>query len=125
MKGYGLVLHFHSGRLHSLIHKARGPFPGTTKRFNQPLPDRISASPRLVRHRLLKLRKVWVAVQKSCGVSFPTDVQPPVANISTPIVATTSGTNECLSGNMYTIQSDDNCQTIAASKNVATGTLSL
>jgi hypothetical protein len=65
----------------------------------------------------------FVAVQKSCGVSFPTDVKPPIANISSPLVATSSGTNECLSGNLYTVKSGDNCQTIAASKNVATGTL--
>ncbi|KAJ7207185.1 LysM domain protein [Mycena pura] len=65
----------------------------------------------------------YVAVQKTCGVSFPTDVKPPIANISSPLVATSSGTNECLSGNLYTVQSGDNCQTIAASKNVATGTL--
>ncbi|KAJ7228438.1 LysM domain protein [Mycena pura] len=65
----------------------------------------------------------WVAVQQSCGVSFPTDVQPPVANLSTPIVANSTGTSQCLSGNLYTVQSGDNCQTIAASKNVATGTL--
>jgi hypothetical protein len=65
----------------------------------------------------------FIPVQQACGVSFPTDVQPPVANISTPIVANSAGTSECLSGNLYTVQSGDNCQTIAASKNVATGTL--
>lgn len=68
---------------------------------------------------------VWSSIQSTYGVSYPTDVQPPVA---TPTYIygyanTSYSSTTCYSGNTYTVVSGDSCQAIALANDVATGTL--
>lgn len=66
----------------------------------------------------------WASIQSTCGTSYPTAVQSAAASpTSLPGYANSSYTASCLSGNTYTVVSGDNCQAIAHSNSVATGTL--
>lgn len=63
-----------------------------------------------------------------CNVTYPTGVQPPATNLTLadlPNYVNTSALAEvpCISGNTYTVQSGDTCNSIATSKSVASGTL--
>ena len=68
----------------------------------------------------------WASIQKTCGVNYPTDVQPPEA---TPIditgfaPANYTTTTICLSGNTYNVAGGDDCVKISSSKSVSTGSL--
>ena len=64
------------------------------------------------------------SAQKVCQVEYPTDVQPPVTNVtSLPGYVMSSTHATCLSGIFYTVALGDDCQKIAVAKQVATGTL--
>ncbi|OXV08019.1 hypothetical protein Egran_04219 [Elaphomyces granulatus] len=70
--------------------------------------------------------QAWASIQSTCGISYPTDVQPAAASpTSLPGCANSSYTASCLSGNTYTVASGDDCQKIAHNNNVATGTLKI
>ncbi|KAL8918130.1 MAG: hypothetical protein Q9172_005557 [Xanthocarpia lactea] len=59
-----------------------------------------------------------------CNVEHPTDVQKPPTNISNYYnFANSAYEPACLSGKTYRVAAGDNCQKIAASQGVATGTL--
>ena len=68
----------------------------------------------------------WASLQKLCGVSHPTAVQPfPVNATDVPGFAPSGYpvSSTCASGHNYTVVSGDNCQKIAANASVSTGTL--
>lgn len=68
----------------------------------------------------------WSAVQSTCGISSPTEVQPLTTNVTdfsgyAPSNYTVS--SQCMSGNQYSVKPGDDCQKIATSQSIATGTL--
>lgn len=68
--------------------------------------------------------QTWASIQKECGVSYPTVAQPPVISLTAVLgFANSSYSAPCLSGNTYTVKSEDNCEAIAEVNKVATGTL--
>ncbi|EPE06530.1 hypothetical protein F503_02658 [Ophiostoma piceae UAMH 11346] len=73
----------------------------------------------------------WKAIQEKCGVTYPTDVTPNPTNVTdipgfaAPGDASENSTITCLSGNMYTVASGDNCIAISQQNNVSTGTLQI
>lgn len=67
--------------------------------------------------------QTFAQIQSLCGVSYPTARQPPAASGLPSNFANSSYSVPCLSGNMFTVASGDNCETIAEAKNVSTGTL--
>jgi len=71
------------------------------------------------------LAGVWSSIQKTCGLNYPTDVQPLQTNVTTPggYAAPGTGSTGCLSGNKYTVASGENCEIIAEKHSVSTGTL--
>ncbi len=72
------------------------------------------------------LASVWSSIQTTCQLSYPTAVPSLSTNVTTPggfAAPGTGFTGLCISGNRYTVVSGDNCETIAESQNVATGTL--
>ncbi|KAL8862689.1 MAG: hypothetical protein Q9178_001187 [Gyalolechia marmorata] len=63
-------------------------------------------------------------IQSICNVEHPTEVQQPPTNISNYYnFANSAYEPACLSGKTYRVAVGDNCQKIAASQGVATGTL--
>lgn len=69
---------------------------------------------------------LWSAIQLACDVNFPTDAQPLITNVTdSPGYAPSNHTasSQCLSGNQYSVISGDDCQKIATSQSVSTGTL--
>ena len=70
----------------------------------------------------------WKSIQNICGVSYPSEVQPPKTNVTTPVgfapanYSVQDPTN-CLSGDTYTVANGDDCGKISTSKDVSTGTL--
>ncbi|KAI9775416.1 MAG: hypothetical protein M1839_001111 [Geoglossum umbratile] len=65
----------------------------------------------------------WRAIQKKCGTSYPTGVQP-FPNITLP--NETNGGQDaqpCLSGKTYTVKTGDTCRSIALANSVAEGTI--
>ena len=69
----------------------------------------------------------WSTIQKQCGVSYPTGVQPPAASPTNVPGFNTNYTasTDCLSGNTYNVVSGDNCVGISTSKGVSTGGLTV
>jgi LysM repeat protein len=67
----------------------------------------------------------WASIQSICGVTYPTEVQAPAASPTSVFGYANSSysSTTCLSGNTYTVAGGDTCQAIAATHNVATGTL--
>ena len=68
----------------------------------------------------------WSTVQSTCGINSPIDVQPLTTNVTNfpgyaPSNYTTS--SQCMSGVQYSVKQGDDCQKIAISQNIATGTL--
>ena len=66
------------------------------------------------------------SVQSTCGISFSTDAQPLITNVTdSPGYATSNYTapSQCLSGTQYSVKPGDDCQKIAISQGVSTGTL--
>ena len=72
------------------------------------------------------LASVWSTIQSTCQISYPTDVSSLDTNVkdfSNYAPAGTAYNAACLSGVLYKVVAGDNCETIAESHNVATGTL--
>ena len=70
-----------------------------------------------------ELAKDWTSVQQLCGVSYPTIVQPPAANVTVPGYSTSAANATCLTNQYYTVTSGDDCESIAEAHHVAQGTL--
>ncbi|KAK3334067.1 hypothetical protein B0T19DRAFT_459629 [Cercophora scortea] len=71
------------------------------------------------------LAGVWQSIQSTCGLDYPTHVQPLETNVTTPggYAQPGSGSKGCLSGKTYGVVSGDSCETIARKFSVSTGTL--
>lgn len=69
--------------------------------------------------------KEWAAIQSTCGVSYPTAIQPVASNrTSLPGYAPPGyKTAECVTGKTYTVVAGDDCAKIAASQRVPRGSL--
>ena len=68
----------------------------------------------------------WSTVQSTCGINSPIEVQPLTTNVTDfPGYAPSNYTvsSQCTSGNHYSVKSGDDCQKIATSQSIATGTL--
>ena len=72
------------------------------------------------------LASQWSSIQTTCGISFPTAVQPLQTNMTDLPGFTSPNTTvsiNCASGNSYKVANGDNCQTISQSQGVSTGAL--
>jgi hypothetical protein len=67
----------------------------------------------------------WAAIQSTCGVSFPTEVQPVASNQTNIPGYAPEGyeTAQCASKKTYTVVSGDDCGKIASSQGVPRGSL--
>ncbi|KAL9037145.1 MAG: hypothetical protein Q9214_005828, partial [Letrouitia sp. 1 TL-2023] len=74
-----------------------------------------------------KLATQWKSIQTTCGLSSPTDPQPPALNGSVAVPGyVQNGTTKpsiCQSGNTYQVVSGDTLEKIATAKGVSSGTL--
>ena len=73
-----------------------------------------------------QLATSWASIQSTCGISYPTAVQPlqtNVTNLPGYSMLNTTTQPSCLSGNTYTVVGGDNCGLIAQAHNVSTGGL--
>ncbi|KAI4161591.1 MAG: hypothetical protein LQ342_004732 [Letrouitia transgressa] len=74
-----------------------------------------------------KLATQWKSIQTTCGLSSPTDPQPPALNGSVAVPGyVQNGTTKpsvCKSGNTYQVVSGDTLEKIATAKGVSSGTL--
>ncbi|XWW92082.1 hypothetical protein V2A60_000004 [Cordyceps javanica] len=72
-----------------------------------------------------KMAQEWQSIQSSCGVSYPTDVQPIAGNQTDIPGYAPSGypVAMCNSGKTYTVVSGDDCGKIAQNNNVPRGAL--
>jgi len=72
-----------------------------------------------------KIATEWASIQSTCGVSFPTAVQPIAGNRTDLPGYATPGYQvaQCNSGKKYTVVSGDDCGKIASSNNVPRGAL--
>lgn len=72
------------------------------------------------------LASTWSAIQSKCQISYPTAVPSLDTNVkdfSNYAPLGTAYNAACLSGVLYKVAADDNCESIAETHNVATGTL--
>jgi hypothetical protein len=72
-----------------------------------------------------RMAKEWAAIQATCGVSYPTAVQPVTGNrTDLPGYAPPGyATAQCLTGKTYTVVSGDDCGKIALQQGVPRGSL--
>ncbi|GIC92923.1 uncharacterized protein Aud_009401 [Aspergillus udagawae] len=72
-----------------------------------------------------RMAKEWAAIQATCGVSYPTAVQPVTGNrTDLPGYAPLGyATAQCLTGKTYTVVSGDDCGKIASQQGVPRGSL--
>lgn len=74
------------------------------------------------------LASVWSNIQKTCGLSYPTEVQKLQTNLTRPGGFAEPGTpfsEVCLTDEYYTVVSGDNCQVIAEKLGVSTSAITV
>ena len=67
----------------------------------------------------------WSTIQQTCGVTYPTAVQPSAASFTSISGFTPQNysTATCISDSTYAVKSGDNCIAISQSQSVSTGSL--
>ncbi|TPX08542.1 uncharacterized protein E0L32_010029 [Thyridium curvatum] len=73
----------------------------------------------------LKMAQEWASIQSTCGVTYPTNVQPIAANRTDIPGYAPSGypVAECVTGKSYTVVGGDDCGKIASANKVPRGAL--